>query len=145
MHITVYLPIDLLPSRLFIHKPEDLSVCPECADRLNAYKPPPTLPPTLIQHPFKEGLKSAARDSLYHLGRILLYIFAVPLERVRSTIQQQKTADEKRIGYTPMELVLNHAEEVVATIAIILIFILRFVLIEVILWRVDVVLSSNPL
>jgi hypothetical protein len=103
MHITVYLPIDLLPSRLFVHEPEDLLVCPECADRLDACKPPPTLPPTLIQHLFEEGLESAARDSLHHLGRIFSYIFAVPLERVRSTIQQQKTADEKRIGYTPME------------------------------------------
>jgi hypothetical protein len=140
MHITVYLPI-----RLFIHQPEDLPVCPECADRLDACKPPPTLPPALIQHPFKEGLESVARDSLYHLGRILLYIFAIPLERVRLTIQQQKTADEKRIGYTPMELVLDHAHKIVATIAIVLIFILRFVLIEVVLWRVDVVLSSNPL
>jgi hypothetical protein len=48
MYITVYFPINLLPSRLFIYEPEDLLVCPECANRLNAYKPPPTLPPTLI-------------------------------------------------------------------------------------------------
>jgi hypothetical protein len=91
----------------------------------------------LIQHPFEEGLESAARDGLHHLGRILLYIFAVPLKRVRLTIQQQKTADEKRIGYTPMELVLNHVKEEDTAIAIVLIFILRFVgvvlLIEVVL------------
>ena len=87
MHITVYLPVDLLPSLLFVHEPEVLLVCPVCAGRLDVCKPPPTLPPTLIQHPFEEGLKSAARDSLHHLGRILSYIFAVPLERVRSTIQ----------------------------------------------------------
>jgi hypothetical protein len=44
-----------------------------------------------------------------------------------------------------MELVLDHVEEVVATIAIVLIFILRFVLIKVVLWRVNVVLFSNLL
>jgi hypothetical protein len=86
MYITVYLSLNLLPSRLFVHEPKDLPVYPECASRLNSYKPPPTLPPTLIQHLFKEGLKSAARDSLYYLGRILSYIFTVSLERVRLII-----------------------------------------------------------
>jgi hypothetical protein len=127
MHVTVHLPLNLLPSRSFVHELEDLLVCLKRASRLDAYKPPPTLPLTLIQHPFEEGLKSVARDSLHHLGRILSYIFAVPLKRVRSTIRQQKTADEKRIGYTPMELVLDHVEEEDTAIAIVLIFILRFV------------------
>jgi len=57
-------------------------------------------------------------------------------------------ADEKRIGYTPIELVLDHVEEVGSTIFIVFIFILRFagvvLLIEVVLWRVGVVLSSDP-
>jgi hypothetical protein len=48
-----------------------------------------------------------------------------------------------------MELVLDHVEEEDTTIAIVLIFILRLVgvvlLIEVVLWRVGVVLSSDPL
>jgi len=148
MHITVYLSLDLLPSCLFVHEPEDLPVCPECAGRLNSCKPPPTLPPTLIQYPFEEGLESAARDSLHHLGRILSYIFTVPLERVRLIIHQQKTVDEKRIGYTPIELVFDHIEEVSSTIFIVFIFILRFIgvilLIEVVLWRVGVVLSCDP-
>ena len=57
-------------------------------------------------------------------------------------------ADEKRIGYTPIELVLDHVEEVGSTIFIVFIFILRFagvvLLIEVVLWRVGVVLSCDP-
>jgi hypothetical protein len=66
MHITVYLLFDLLPSRLFVHKLEDLLVCPKCASRLDACKPSPTLPLTLIQHLFNEGLESAAKDILHH-------------------------------------------------------------------------------
>jgi hypothetical protein len=57
-------------------------------------------------------------------------------------------ADKKRIRYTPIELVLNYIKEVSSTIFIVFIFILRFVgvilLIEVVLWRVGVVLSSDP-
>lgn len=40
-----------------------------------------------------------------------------------------------------MELVLDHIEEFVATITIVLIFIPRFVLVEAVLWRLDVILS----
>ena len=87
MHLTVQLPLDLLPSRSFVHEPEDLPVCPERAGRLDARKPPPTLPLTLIQHPFEEGLERPARDGLYYPGRILSYIFAVPLKRVSSAIR----------------------------------------------------------
>lgn len=53
-----------------------------------------------------------------------------------------------RSTYIPIELVLDHIEKEHTTIAIVLIFILRFVgvvlLIEVVLWRVGVVLSSDP-
>ena len=87
MHVTVYLPLDLLSRRSFVHKPEDLPVCPERAGRLDAGKPPPTLPLTLIQHPFEEGLEGAARDGLHHPGRILSYILAVSVRRVRSAIR----------------------------------------------------------
>jgi hypothetical protein len=87
MYMPVYLPPDLLPSRSFVHEPEDLLVCPERASRLDAYKPPPTLPLMLIQYPFEEGLKSTAREGLYHPGRVLSYIFAVPVKRVRLAIR----------------------------------------------------------
>jgi hypothetical protein len=83
MHVTVHLPLDLLSSCLFVHEPEDLLVCPERAGRLDAGKPPPTLPLTLIQHPFEEGLEGTARDGLHYPGRILLYILAVLVKRVR--------------------------------------------------------------
>ena len=86
MHVTVYLPLDLLPSRSFVHKPEDFLVCPKRAGRLDAGKPPPTIPLTLVQRLFGEGLEGAARDSLHYPGRILLYIFAVPVKRVRLAI-----------------------------------------------------------
>src|ERR1700742_744157 len=82
MHVTVYLPLNLLPSRSFVHKPEDLPICPERASRPDTSKPPPTLPLALIQYPFEEGLKSTARDSSHHPARILSYIFAIPLKRV---------------------------------------------------------------
>jgi hypothetical protein len=87
MYITVYLPLDLLSSRSFIYEPEDLPVYPERTGRLDARKPPATLPLMLIQYPFKEGLKGTARDGLYHPGRILLYILAIPVKRVRPAIQ----------------------------------------------------------
>jgi hypothetical protein len=48
MYVTVYLPLDLLPSRSFVHEPEDLLVCPERASRLDTCKPPLTLLLTLI-------------------------------------------------------------------------------------------------
>jgi len=48
VHVTVHLPLDLLSSRLFVHKLEDLLVCPKRASRLDASKPPLTLPLTLI-------------------------------------------------------------------------------------------------
>jgi hypothetical protein len=41
----------------------------------------------LIQHPFEEGLESTARESPHHPGRILSYIFAVPVKRVRLAIR----------------------------------------------------------
>lgn len=87
MHVTVHLPLNLLPSRSFVHELEDLLVCPKRASRLDAYKPPPTLPLTLIQHPFEEGLESTARDGLQYLDRILSNIFVGPLKRVRLTIR----------------------------------------------------------
>lgn len=83
IHITVHLPLDLLPSRSFVHEPEDLLVCPERASRLDTCKPPLTLPLTLIQYLFEEGLKSTARDSLYYLSRILSYILTIPMKSVR--------------------------------------------------------------
>ena len=98
MHVTVHLPLDLLSIRLFVYEPEDLPVCPECAGRLDARKPPPTLPLTLVQHPFEKGLEGTARDGLHHLGRILSYILAIPVKSVRSAIQWQKMAGKKRIG-----------------------------------------------
>lgn len=87
MHVTVYLPLDLLSSRSFVHEPEDLPVCPERAGRLDACKPPPTLPLTLIQHPFEEGLEGTARDGLHHPDRILSYILAIPVKRIISAIR----------------------------------------------------------
>jgi hypothetical protein len=39
-----------------------------------------------IQYPFKKGLEGTARDSLYHLGRILSYILAIPVKGVRLAI-----------------------------------------------------------
>ena len=86
VYVTVHLPLDLLSSRSFVHEPEDFPVCLERAGRLDAYKPPPTLPLTLIQHPFEEGLKGTARDGLHHLGRILSYILAIPVKSIRSAI-----------------------------------------------------------
>ena len=54
-----------------------------------------------------------------------------------------------RIGYIPIELVIDHVQEEETAIAIVLLFILGFVgvvlLIEVVLWRVGVLLSSDPL
>jgi hypothetical protein len=82
MYMTVYLPLDLLSGRSFVHEPEDFLVCPERAGRLDACEPPPTLPLPLIQHLFKEGLEGTARDGLHYLGRILLYILAIPVKRV---------------------------------------------------------------
>jgi hypothetical protein len=53
------------------------------------------------------------------------------------------------MGYPPMEISLDHIQEEETTIAVVLIFILGFVgvvlLVEVILWRVGVPLSSEPL
>jgi hypothetical protein len=83
MHLTVHLPLDLHPCRSFVYEPEDLPVCPQRASRLDAGKPPPTFPLTLIQYPFVEG---TARDSLHHPGRVLSYILAVPRE-FRSAIR----------------------------------------------------------
>jgi hypothetical protein len=146
--VAVHLPLDLLSLRAFVHEPEDLPVRPERAGRLDAGKPPPTLPLTLVQHPFEEGLEGPARDGLHHPGRILSYISAVAVKRVSSAIRQQKTAGKKGIGYTPIELSLDHVEEKETTIAVVLIFILGSVgvvlLIEVVLWRVGVLLSSEP-
>jgi hypothetical protein len=87
MHVTVHLSLNLLSSLSFVHKPKDLPVCPERAGRLDAYEPPPTLPLTLIQHLFEEGLESTARDGLHYLGRILSYILAIPVKNVRSAIR----------------------------------------------------------
>jgi hypothetical protein len=54
-----------------------------------------------------------------------------------------------RIGYIPIELVIDHVQEEETTIAVVLIFILGFIgvvlLIEVVLWRVGVLLSSDLL
>jgi hypothetical protein len=86
VYMAVYLPLDLLSLRVFVHEPEDLLVCPERTGRLNAGKPPLTLPLTLVQHPFEEGLEGPARDGLYHPGRILLYIFAILVKRVSLAI-----------------------------------------------------------
>ena len=85
MYLTIHLALDLLASGPFVYKPENLPVCPEGVGRLDACKPPPTLPPTLIKHLFEEGLESAARDGLHDLGGILSNIFTVPVKRVRST------------------------------------------------------------
>jgi cytoskeletal protein RodZ len=53
------------------------------------------------------------------------------------------------MGYPPMEISLNHIQEEETIIAVVLIFILGFVgvvlLVEVVLWRVGVPLSSEPL
>ena len=87
MHVTVYLPLDLLSSRSFVHEPEDLLVYPKRASRLDAGKPPPTLPLTLIQHLFEEGLEGTARDGLHCPGRILSYILAIPVKRVKLAIR----------------------------------------------------------
>ena len=148
MYITVQLPPDLPPRRSFIHEPKDLPVCPERVSRFDTGQPPLTLPLTLIQHPFEEGLEGTARDSLYHLGRILSYVLAVPVtesdQRFDGRIRQAKG----EIGYTTMELALDHVKEEEATIAVVLIFILGFVgvvlLIKVVLWRVGVHLSGDP-
>jgi hypothetical protein len=54
-----------------------------------------------------------------------------------------------RIGYIPIELVIDYIQEEETTIAIVLIFILGFIgvilLIEVVLWQVGILLSSDPL
>src|SRR5450432_627051 len=94
VYMTVHFPLDLLSSRSFVHEPEDFPVCPERAGRLDACKPPPTLPLTLIQHPFEEGLEGTARDGLHHLGRILLYILAIPVKRVRSAMRKRQARKE---------------------------------------------------
>jgi hypothetical protein len=87
MHLTVDLALGFLTSRPFVYEPEDLPVCSEGVGRLDACKPPSTLPSTLIQHPFEEGLESTARDGLQYLDRILSNIFVGPLKRVRLTIR----------------------------------------------------------
>jgi hypothetical protein len=79
MYLTVDLTLNLLTSCPFMYEPEDLPVCPEGVGRLDASKPPSTLPSTLIQHPVEEGLKSSGRDGLHHLDWVSSYIFAVPL------------------------------------------------------------------
>ena len=48
MHVAIYLPLNLLSNRLFVHEPEDLLIHLERASRLDAGKPLPTLPLTLI-------------------------------------------------------------------------------------------------
>ncbi|KAG9233357.1 hypothetical protein BJ875DRAFT_442313 [Amylocarpus encephaloides] len=68
VYVTVHLPPGLLSSCLFVHEPQDFLVCPERAGRLDAGKPPPTLPLMLIQHLFEEGLEGTARDGLRHPG-----------------------------------------------------------------------------
>jgi hypothetical protein len=98
IHVTVHLPLDLLPSRSFVHEPEDLLVCPERASRLDTYKPPLTLPLTLIQHLFEEGLKGTARDGLHYLGRILSYILVIPVKSVRlanSIVENSRQKENK--------------------------------------------------
>jgi hypothetical protein len=70
MNLTVHFALDLLTSRPFVYEPEDLLVCLEGVGQLDTCKPPPTLLSTLTQYPFEEGLESAARDGLHHLGRI---------------------------------------------------------------------------
>ena len=85
--MTVHLPFDLLSNRSFVHEPEDFLVYPERASRLDTCKPPPTLPLTLIQHLFEEGLEGMARDGLHHLGRILSYILAISIKRIRLAVQ----------------------------------------------------------
>lgn len=89
VHVTVHLPLDLLPSRPFVHEPEDLPVCPKGVGRFDACEPPPTLPSTLIYHPLKEGLEGAARDSFHHLGSILSCIFTITVKRVSLMIRRQ--------------------------------------------------------
>ena len=144
MHMAVHLARDFLTRRPLIDKPEDFPICPKGASRLNTCEPPPTLTSTLIQYPLEEGFQSAARDGLHYLGRILSYIFAVPLKKV----SQQTSKRRQMQKYILMELRLDPVEEEDTAIAIILTFILRFVrvilLIEVVLWRVGIVLSSNP-
>lgn len=83
VYMTAYLSSDFPPSRSFVHKLEDFPLYAQCAGRLDTSKPSPTLPLILISHPFKEGLKGTARDSLHYPDRILSYIFAVPMKRVR--------------------------------------------------------------
>jgi succinate dehydrogenase hydrophobic anchor subunit len=55
---------------------------------------------------------------------------------------------KRGIGYILIELSLDYIEEEETTIAIVLLFILGFVgvilLIKVVLWRVGVLLSSDP-
>jgi hypothetical protein len=139
MYFTVDLALNLLTSRPFVYELEDLPAHPEGVGRLDACKPPPTLPSTLIRRIIKEGL--------HHLGRILSYIFTVPLARVRSAIRRQKGI-RMRVGYMPTELSLDHVKEVETIFSIVLIFILGFVgvilLTEVVLWHMRVVLSSDP-
>ena len=52
------------------------------------------------------------------------------------------------MGHPPMEISLDHIQEEETAIAIVLIFILGFVgvvlLVEVVLWRVSILLSSEP-
>jgi hypothetical protein len=76
----VYFLLNLFSSYLFIYNPEDFLVYSEYTSRLDTYKPPSILLLILIQYLFKEGLKDIARDSLYYLGRILLYILIIPIK-----------------------------------------------------------------
>jgi hypothetical protein len=149
IYIIVYLPLDLLSSYSFIHEPEDLPVYPEYTGQLDTCKSPPTLPLTLIQYPFEEGLEGTVRDGLYYPDRILSYILIISIKRVRLAIREQKIVDKKRIRYPPIEISLDHIQEEKTTITIVLIFILRFVrvilLVEVILWRIGILLYSEPL
>ena len=100
MHVTVHPPLDLLSIRSFVHEPEDLPVCPKRTGRLDARKSPPTLPLTLIQYPFEEGLEGTARDGFYHQGRILSYILAIP---VKSQISDSIAEDGMQEGGVPTD------------------------------------------
>jgi hypothetical protein len=57
MHFTVDLSLDLITSRPFVHKPEDLPVGPENTSRLDDSEPPLTLPSTLIQDPIEKAFR----------------------------------------------------------------------------------------
>jgi len=80
MHYAVHLAQDLLAGRTLVDEAKDLPICPESVGRLDACKPPPTSPSTLIQHPIEESLEGAERDSLDHPGRVFSCIFTVSLK-----------------------------------------------------------------